>query len=265
MLSVRPILDAGDEVEVEETEIRLDKLVYLLLREFGISIEILVGIVDEIKDFLTHSALEDILLGKLAHMQIISFLNHHRNLGVLLRHLIRHHNLELHVFVIHLETLQSLDVLRIVSVIVDGRHGAELVESPDEHTLRVHIGKSKRTYHILHAFLAAIFLNGIQKSLRNLTVVDEVNPSESDGFLSPLAVCLMVDDSSNATCQLSILIGKIILCLAELERSVLILAQGIHFVAEKIRHIVFVAFVEVVVEVDERLQILLVFDLFNFN
>ena len=75
----------------------------------------------------------------------------------------------------------------------------------------------------------------------------------------------MVDDSSNATCQFSILIGKIILCLAELERSVLVLAQGIHFVAEKIRHIVFVAFVEVVVEVDERLQILLAFDLFNFN
>ncbi|MDQ9826227.1 hypothetical protein RFZ44_23295, partial [Acinetobacter sp. 163] len=34
MLSTRPILDTGDEVEVEETEIRLDKLVYLLLREF---------------------------------------------------------------------------------------------------------------------------------------------------------------------------------------------------------------------------------------
>ena len=198
-------------------------------------------------------------------MQIVTFLNHHRNLSVLLRHLIRHHNLELHVFVVHLETLQSLDVLRIVSVIIDGRHGAELVESPDEHTLRVHIGKSKRTYHILHTFLFTILFHSIQESLRNLTVVDEVNPSEANGFLSPLIVCLMVDDSSDATCQLSILIGKIILCLAELERSVLILAQGIHFVAEKIRHIVFVAFVEVVVEVDERLQILLAFDLFNFN
>ena len=34
MLSTRPILDTGDEVEVEETEIRLDKLVYLLLLKF---------------------------------------------------------------------------------------------------------------------------------------------------------------------------------------------------------------------------------------
>ncbi len=102
-------------------------------------------------------------------------------------------------------------------------------KSPDEHSLRVHIGKSKRTYHILHAFLSAIFLYSIQKSLRNLTVVDEVNPSEANGFLSPLIVCLMVDDSSNATCQLSILIGKIILCLAELERSVLILCSGYSF------------------------------------
>ena len=31
MLSTRPILDTGDEVEIEETEIRLDKLIYLLL------------------------------------------------------------------------------------------------------------------------------------------------------------------------------------------------------------------------------------------
>ena len=198
-------------------------------------------------------------------MQIVTLLDHHRNLGVLLRHLIRHHDLELHILVIYLETLQGLDVLRIVREIVDGWHGSELVESPDEHSLRVHIGKSKRTYHILHAFLAAIFLHSIQKCLRNLTVVDEINPSEANGFLSPLIVCLMIDDCSDATCQFSIFIGKIILSLAELERSVLVLAQGIHFVAEKIRHIVFVAFVEVVVEVDERLQILLAFDLFNFN
>ena len=208
--------------------------------------------------------MEDFLLGKLAHMQIVALLYHHRYLGVLLRYGIRYHDLELHILVIYLKTLQGLDVLRIIRVIVDGRHGTQLIETPGKHSLRVHIGKSKRTYHILHTFLFTILFHSIQQSLRNLTVVNEVNPSESDGFLSPLIVCLMVDDSSNATCQLSILIGKIILCLTELERSVLILAQGIHFVAEKIRHIVFVAFVEVVVEVDERLQILLAFDLFNF-
>ena len=209
--------------------------------------------------------MENILLGKLAHMQIVTLLDHHRNLGVLLRYGIRHHDLELHVLVIHLKPFQSLDVLRIVRVIVDSRHSTQLIESPGKHTLRIHIGKSKRTYHILHTFLFTILFHSIQESLRNLTVVDEVYPSEANGFLSPLIVCLVVDDSSDATCQLSILIGKIILCLAELERSVLILTQGIHFVAEKIRHIVFVAFVEVVVEVDERLQILLAFDLFNFN
>ncbi len=130
MLSPVQSSDTGDEVEVEETEIRLDKLIYLLLRKFRIAIEILVGIVDEIENLLSHSALENILLGKLADMQIVTFLYHHRNLGVLLRHLIRHHDLELHVLVIYLKTLQGLDVLRIVRVIVDGRHGTELVEIP---------------------------------------------------------------------------------------------------------------------------------------
>ena len=74
----------------------------------------------------------------------------------------------------------------------------------------------------------------------------------------------MIDNGSDATCQLAVLIGKIILSFAELERCVLVLAQSIHVVAEKIRHIIFVAFVEVVMKVNERLQILLAFDLFNF-
>ena len=74
----------------------------------------LVGIVDEIEDLLSHSALEDFLLSKLAHMQIIALLNHYRYLGVLLRYGIRYHDLELHILVIYLKTLQGLYVLRII-------------------------------------------------------------------------------------------------------------------------------------------------------
>ena len=46
MLATRPILDTGDEVEVEKTERRLDKLIYLLLWEVRISIESLANLLN---------------------------------------------------------------------------------------------------------------------------------------------------------------------------------------------------------------------------
>ena len=197
-------------------------------------------------------------------MQIVALLYHRRYLGILLWYRLWHHHLKFHVFIVHLVALQCLDVLWIVRIIVDGRHSAQLVESPGEHSLWVHVGEAQWPHHILHALSLAIVFYGLHQGLGNLAVVDKVDPSEAYGFAAPLIVGLMIDNGSDASCYLAVLIGKIVLCFTKVESCVSVLAQSIHIVAKEIRHVILVAFVEVVMEVDERLQVLLVFDLFNF-
>ena len=53
----------------------------------------------------------------------------------------------------------------------------------------------------------------------------------------------MIDDGSNTAGNLTVLVSKVIFCLAEVESSIAVLAKGVHIVAEKIGHIIFVAFV----------------------
>ena len=76
VLRLTPIFDTGNEIVVEEAHIRVDQLVDLFLREFRITIQVLIGGIDEFEYFLSIPTPKDILLGKLAHMQIVSFLYH---------------------------------------------------------------------------------------------------------------------------------------------------------------------------------------------
>lgn len=243
MIGLAPVLDAGNEIEVEETQIRMNQLVYLLLRELGVAIEVFVSGIDQFENLLTITALENIFLGKLAHMQIVSFLYHGSNLGVFLGHGIRHDELVLYVLVVDLVAIESLYMLGIIGIVVDGGHGAQLVESPGKHAFRIHISKAKRTYHIVHSLRLAIVFYSLQKSLGHFTVVDEVDPAKTHRLAVPSLVGLVVDDSSDTTRQLSVLIGKKIFGLAKLKSGIAVLAEGIHFVAEQVGHIILVALV----------------------
>ena len=51
----------------------------------------------------------------------------------------------------------------IVVVIIDGRHGTQLVEALDEHTLRVKVGETERSHHLGHPFLLTPSGNSIQQ------------------------------------------------------------------------------------------------------
>ena len=74
----------------------------------------LVCIIDEVENLLPVSALINILTGKFADMEIVSFLYHRRYLGIFLRNGIWHHQFILYILIIYGKTLQSLDVLRII-------------------------------------------------------------------------------------------------------------------------------------------------------
>ena len=74
----------------------------------------LVCIIDEVENLLSVSALINILTGKFADMEIVSFLYHRCYLGIFLRDGIWHHQFILYILIIYGKTLQSLNVLRII-------------------------------------------------------------------------------------------------------------------------------------------------------
>ena len=140
-------------------------MVDLLLTQLGITIEVLECVVDDREDLLAISLLENLIAGELLDMQIISLLYHLGNLGVFLWHFIWHIHLIFDIVVVLFPTTHFLHVLRIIRIVVYCGLRTELVESPSEHTLGIHICESKRAYNFFHAMLPTPFLNGGKKGL----------------------------------------------------------------------------------------------------
>ena len=81
----------------------------------------------------------------------------------------------------------------------------------------------------------------------------------------PTLVSLLVDYSCNTTYYIAVFIGKEILSLTEIKGRILVRRECVYLVAMQIGHIVFVASIQVVMELYESLQLLFVLDLYNFN
>ena len=156
-------------------------------------------------------------------------------------------------------------MLRIVWIVVYGGLCTELVKSPCEHSLRIHIGKPKRSDDFFHTLFPAPCLNGRKQSLRHFDIVDEVDPSEAHTLLLPAVVCLMIDDGGYSSCHLPVFICKEILCFAKIESGIFICRQRVNLVTMKVWHVVFVATIQVVVELNKLLQSTLVVDFFYLN
>ena len=229
---------------------------YLSVGELLEIVEILVGFVDDAEDFPAHAALNQFVLGKLMHMQIVAALDELGRLGEFRRSYLRHLDAVLQPVVVLLEELQSIHVLGIIRVIVVDVHGGFLVESFDEHSLAVHIGKAKWPYQFFHATLSAPPGCGIQQHTGNLEIIDEVEPSEAHLLLVPLVVGTMVDDGGNAAYHLrdAVIDSQEILRFAEVEGRILAFAQCIPLVKTQVRNGIFATFIKVVIELYESSQ-----------
>lgn len=219
-------------------------------------VEILVGFVDDVENLLAHTSLNQFVLGKLAHVQIVAALDELGCLGKFRRSYLRHLDAVLQPVVVLLEELQSIHVLGIIRVIVVDVHGRFLVESFDEHSFTVHIGKAKWSYQFFHATLSAPPGCGIQQHTGNFQVIDEVEPSEAHLLLVPLVVGTMVDDGGNAAYHLrdAVIDSQKILRFAEIEGRVLVFAQCIPLVKTQVRNGIFATFIKVVIELYESSQ-----------
>ena len=97
-------------------------------------------------------------------VQVIALHDHLSDLAELLGHaFLGHDEFVLHVVVVLDKSAQLFNMLRVVRVVVDGGHGAQLVEAFYQHALRVHVGESQRTDYLCHALLAAPLFCGTEQ------------------------------------------------------------------------------------------------------
>src|SRR3712207_3119582 len=121
-------------------------------------------------------------------------------------------------------------------MVVDGGHGAELVESFDEHPFGIEIGKSERTDNVCHAPFFSPLLHRLDECGRYFEVVEEIDPSEADVLASPFFIGMAIDDSGYASYYLSVSVGEKVIGLTKLERRVFLFIEGIQHVVVKVGH-----------------------------
>ena len=107
--------------------------------------------------------------------------------------------------------------------------------------------------------------HSVKQGTGNVDIINKINPSETYSLILPLLVGPVVDNASNTSHHLAILISQEVFGLAEFEGSILILAQRVLFITIKVGRIILIALVQVVVQLDESIQLSLVGDSSDFN
>ena len=179
-----------------------------MLGQYGEVIEVLVAIVDDIKDFVGIVFFPDDFPGERAYVAVGPLLNDIGNPQHLLRKHFREVNLIFNPIGILGET-HILNVVHIVRMIVYQGHGAELVKTFNQQSLRIEVSEPERADYGFHSVLAAEFLHLLHKGTRNFLILNEVIPSETDFLVVPLLVGEFIHDGCNSACRLSVLVCKV--------------------------------------------------------
>ena len=206
---------------------------------------------------MSHASLHQLASAEAVRVQVVSAFYHLCCLGKLLGCHLRNLDAIFHPVVVFLESSQSLDVLRIIRIVVDNIGCGKTVEAFDKHSLTIHIGKTKWSYHFGHSMFTAKLLHRLQQGTRHILVVNEVEPSEANLLLLPLFVGAMIDDGSHSSHHLSSSQGQVILRLTELEGRVSFLRQSVLFIESDERNSILIIFIQVAVKTDKSIQVFL--------
>ena len=160
---------------------------------------------------------------------------------------------------------QLFHVYRIVRVVVDSGHGTKLIESFDQHSFRIEIGKSERAGNMSHApFFSPVF-HCFDECGRYFGIVDKVYPSETNVLTFPLFVRLIIDNCSYTSYNFIVPVCEEIICFTEFECCVFLLVEGVEHVVIEVGHRVRVALVHSVIETDKFLKLSLCGDFLDCN
>ena len=243
-----------DKTQIHNRQIHLYILFYLLLAQRRVTIKLRVALVDKPEQRLSEP------FGKLGtrlavHHPKAELTGHNCSHTLsLLPFLIGHLEQILHPIDI-LDITHTLHVRRIIRMVVYGSHCTQAVIALDEHALAVEIGKAQRTLQLGETTLTRPVLNRREQSINHLGIINKIDPAETRSLYPPLLIGTPVQYRSNATHKLAILVGKEIICLTELKRSIAILAQCCHLIGIKVWNIIRVTLIEFISKTHKTLQL----------
>ena len=137
----------------------------------------------------------------------------------------------------------TFQMLRVIREVIDGGHGSELVESFDQHTFMIHIRKSQRAVNLFHSLFFSPFFNGVEQSVYDFCVIDEIQKTEAGALLVPHFVTTAVNHSGNTADDFTVFVGKKIDGIANFECRILLLVQCNHLLLDQSRYMVGVVFI----------------------
>ena len=210
--------DNRHQVITQHGDIHIHIIIDLLLRERSEAIQRSESGVEcmEQRPRVRHNLF---LILKFQHLQSIFLFHDLANPQMLLRHAIGNVNLEL-VPILVFPVTDALHLLGIIRIIVDGRHRAELVETLDQHSLVVHVGKTHRPVYLFHASLPRPSLDRAEQSVYHLVVIHKIDKTEPGPLLPPSLVAGAVDHPGDTSHYFPILIREEIDSVAHLERRI---------------------------------------------
>ena len=144
--------------------------------------------------------------GVFLDLQVVAFLHYFGYPHIFLGNGVGHFHVEFHPVGLFGEA-HAFHMLRIIGVIIDGGHGAYLLEPFDKHSFVVHVGESHRSYDGFHPFGAPPFAYGVEKRVGHFGVILEVHEPETQAFLAGTLVYLMVDYAGDASHRLAVAVS----------------------------------------------------------
>ena len=248
------VLYQGNKLQVQQAQVGIHITVNHLRRKDRKVIEVAVGTVDEVEDFLTIVLLSHFPFGNLAYVETITLLKHPGSAYHLVRNGVGDEDAQLQP-VIGLLEAQGLEVFSVIWIVILKGKRRNIVESFHHTAFIVEIREAQRTADGGHAILLAKGDDGLDEGLGHLLVVNKVHPPETHFLVLPVPVGNLVDDSNDAPRHFPVLVGQEHLGLGILAHGVLGHIQGGHLVHEDIGDIVGAVLVQLKGEFDESLEV----------
>ena len=102
---------------------------------------------------------------------------------------------------------EALNKADVVFGIVEGGEVLTGIEIVDDPAFLVHVGEAERSFYLVHSFGFAPFDDLVDECGADVEILDEVEPTETYGFLIPTFIDGVIDDTCYTAYDLVVAIG----------------------------------------------------------
>ena len=150
---------------------------------------------------------------------------------------------------------QTLQMGRVIRIVIRGGHRAQLVIAPGEHPFGVHVGEPERPHKLVASMGTPPCLHRLQQGTTHLPVVHEIDPTETGVVRPPCLVGLMIDDGGHPPHDFPVAQGQEEIGLTKVEGRVFPGIERVERVFQEIGHGIRTILVKLVVEADKGFQL----------